>query len=343
MHKIRLAFYRIGILYIAPILFSFILCSIIILIVGANPLIVYTRLLFGAFESRYWFSELILKISPLLLCSLAVMLALKVKFWNIGVEGQFCMGAWAAGGVAMTFNWMPRAILLPLMMLSGFVAGCLWCAIPALMKVKLKVNEIITTLLMNYIAVLWLNHFIYGRWKGSDGFPYTEPFGNNASLPNIFGHRANIGIFLGIFTVLCLYFLFRKTKFGYKMKVTGENVKAAKYGGINVEGVILISAILSGGLGGIAGMADVAGIHHRLHPNILLGYGYTGIIIAWLARNEPLRILIVSIFFGILAVGGDIVQVYQVPNAIVRILQGVLFLSILAAEGIYRLKVSDQL
>ncbi len=291
----------------------------------------------------YWFSELILKVTPLLLCSLAVMLALKVKFWNIGVEGQFCMGAWAAGGIAMAFDWLPRFALIAFMMLTGFIAGCLWCAIPALMKVKLKVNEIITTLLMNYIAVLWLDHFIYGRWKGKDGFPYTETFRENSFLPNILGQRAHIGIFFGIFAVVCLYFVFRKTKFGYKAKVIGENMKAARYAGINVEFVIIISAVLSGGLAGLAGMADVAGIHHRLHPNILLGYGYTGIIIAWLAKNEPLRVFVVSILFGILAVGGDIIQVYQVPNAIVRILQGLIFLSILAADGIYKLKASDSL
>lgn len=321
-------------MYITPLLFSFTLCSVLLLAIGVNPVTVYVKLLFGPFKSGYWISELILKITPLLLCSLAVMLALKVKFWNIGVEGQFCIGAWAAGGIALTYCGLPKYILLPLMMLGGFASGSLWGVIPAVLKVKLKVNEIITTLLMNYIAALWLNHFVYGRWKGRDGFPYTETFSGSASLPSLFGQRAHIGIFFGIAISVGLYFIFERTRFGYKAKVVGENAKAAEYGGINVGFMILAVMLLSGGVAGLAGMSDISGIHHRLHPNILLGYGYTGIIIAWLSKNKPFKLLVVSILFGILAVGGDIIQVYQVPNAIVRILQGSIFLSVLAADGI---------
>lgn len=331
-----------GILYAAPILFSFGLCSILLLAIGANPVSIYAKLLFGTFKNRYWISELILKITPLLMCSLAVTLALKVKFWNIGAEGQFCMGAWAAGGIALTYGWLPRYILLPFMVLGGFAGGSLWGAIPAVLKIKLKVNEIITTLLMNYIAALWLNHFVYGRWKGKDGFPYTETFNDSAFLPTLFGQRAHIGIFFGIAISLCLYFFFERTRFGYKAEVVGENPKAARYGGISVGFVILVVMLLSGGIAGLAGMSDVAGIHHRLHPNILLGYGYTGIVIAWLSKNNPLRVLIVSALFGVLLVGGDIIQVYRVPNAIVRILQGSIFLSVLAAERIGRKRESEK-
>jgi len=308
----------------------------LLLAVGVNPLPIYARLLFGAFENRYWVSELILKITPLLLCSLAVTLALRVKFWNIGVEGQFCMGAWTAGGLAIAFGWLPKYLLLPLMALGGIVGGSLWGAIPAVLKVKLKVNEIITTLLMNYIAEQWLYHFIYGKWKGSDGFPYTNNFSEAAYLPALFGQRAHVGIFFGVIISVVLYFVFKKTRFGYRIKVVGENIKAARYGGINVGLVTLTVMLLSGGVAGLAGMSDVAGIHHRLNPNILTGYGYTGIIIAWLSKSNPLQVLIASFLFGILIVGGDIVQVYQVPNAIVRILQGTIFLSVLAAESIGR-------
>ena len=321
---------------IGAVLLSFSLCSILLLAIGANPITVYISLLFGPFKSLYWVSELILKITPLLLCSLAVTLALKVRFWNIGVEGQFCMGAWAAGGIALTFGGLPRYILLPLMVVSGFASGSLWGAIPAVLKLKLKVNEIITTLLMNYIAALWLNHFVYGRWKGRDGFPYTRVFGKSASLPGLLGQRAHVGIFFGIAAAIALYLIFGRTRFGYKAKVVGENTEAARYGGIGVGFVTLTVVLLSGGIAGLAGMSDVSGIHHRLHPNILIGYGYTGIIIAWLAKNNPLRVLVVSVLFGILAVGGDIIQVYQVPNAIVRILQGLIFLSVLAVDSIAR-------
>ncbi|MBD3181173.1 ABC transporter permease [Candidatus Poribacteria bacterium] len=327
---------RIFVMYIGPVLFSFLLGSVFLISVDKNPLNVYIKLVFGPFKNSYWISELILKITPLLLCSLAVTLALKVGFWNIGVEGQFCMGAWAAGGIALYFGKLPGYILLPFMMLAGFACGGIWCSIPALLKTKLRVNEIITTLLMNYIAALWLNHFIYGRWKGEDGFPYTRNFTENAALPRLFGQRAHIGIFFGILISAVLFFVFTRTRFGYKMRVTGKNIFAARYGGINVTRIFLVTAIFSGGIAGLAGMTDVSGIHHRLHPNILLGYGYTAIIIAWLSKNKPLSILVVSFLFGILAVGGDIIQVYQVPNAIVKILQGFIFLSVLAGDEIWK-------
>jgi ABC-type uncharacterized transport system permease subunit len=318
---------------IGAVIFSFILCSILLLAVGANPVTVYAELLFGPFTSLYWISELILKVTPLLLCSLAVTLALKVRFWNIGAEGQFCIGACAATGIALTLGGLPKYILLPLMMLGGFAGGSLWGAIPSVLKVKLRVNEIITTLLMNYIAAQWLNHLVYGRWRGSDGFPYTEVFKRSAFLPNLF-EGAHIGIFFGIAISVSLFFVFGRTRFGYKAKVVGENTRAARYGGINVGVVTFVVVMLSGGIAGLAGMSDVSGMHHRLNPNILLGYGYTGIIIAWLSRNNPLWVLVVSMLFGILAVGGDIIKVYQVPNAIVKTLQGAIFLSVLAADGI---------
>jgi ABC-type uncharacterized transport system permease subunit len=323
-------------LYIVPILFSFLICSILLIAIKANPIAVYYKLIFGTFKSLYWISELILKVTPLLMCSLAVSLALKVGFWNIGVEGQFCMGAWASGGIALYYGDLPGYFLLPLMILGGVVCASLWIALPAVLKITLKVNEIITTLLLNYVAALWLNYFVYGRWKGQSGFPYTETFSDSAFLPNLLGQRAHIGIFFALAVAIAIYFILKKTRLGYKARVVGENIKAAKYGGINTGVVILIVTLISGGIAGLAGVSDVSGIHHRLHPNILLGYGYTGIIIAWLAKNEPFRIIVVSILFAILVVGGDMIQVDQVPNAIVKILQSLIFFSMLAADSISR-------
>ena len=327
---------------IVAVLFSFILGSILILSIGANPITTYGKLLFGAFRSSYSISEVVVKTTPLLLCGLAVMPALKVKFWNIGVEGQFCMGAWAAGGVALLFGHLPANVLLPLLMFVGFIAGILWGLIPTILKVGLKVNEIITTLLMNYIAALWLNYHVYGSWKGRDGFPYTEIFNKSAFLPNLFGQRAHIGIFFGIIMALIFHFLFEYTKFGYKIRVTGENPEAARYAGINVGFITIVVMSLSGGIAGLAGMAEISGIHHRLHPNILLGYGYTGIIIAWLSKNNLIAVILVSALFGILAVGGDIIQIHQIPSAIVKILQGLIFFSVLAADTVMKYRVKRE-
>jgi len=325
---------------IVAVLFSFVLCSFLLLSIGANPIITYGKLLFGPFRSVYSISEVVLKITPLLLCGLAVMAGLKIKFWNIGVEGQFCMGAWAAGGCALLVSErLPGYIVLPLLVLVGFSAGSFWGLIPTALKIGFRVNEIITTLLMNYIAALWLDYFVYGRWKDEKGFPYTNIFNESAFLPNFFNQRAHLGIFFGIIIAVAFYLIFEKTKFGYKMKVIGENIKAAEYAGINIKFVIFIVMALSGGIGGLAGMSEVCGVHHRLHPNILLGYGYIGIIIAWLAKNNPLWVIFVSVLFGILSVGGDIIQVYQIPSAIVKILQGMIFFSVLASDALIRYRI----
>lgn len=325
---------------ILAVLFSFVLCSFLLLSIGANPVITYGRLLFGPFRSAYSLSEVVVKITPLLLCGLAVMTGLKIKFWNIGVEGQFCMGAWAAGGWALLVSdRLPGYIMLPLLVLVGCAAGSLWGLMPTALKIGCKVNEIITTLLMNYIAVLWLNYFVYGPWKDEKGFPYTNIFNESAFLPNFFNQRAHIGILFGIIIAVAFYLIFEKTKFGYKMKIIGENIKAAEYVGINIKYVIFIVMALSGGIGGLAGMSEVCGVHHRLHPNILLGYGYTGIIIAWLAKNNPLWVICVSVLFGILAVGGDIIQIHQIPSALVKILQGTIFFSVLASDALMRYRV----
>jgi simple sugar transport system permease protein len=201
------------------------------------------------------------------------------------------------------------------------------------------VNEIITTLLMNYIAALWLNYYVYGSWKGHDGFPYTEIFSESALLPNLFGQRAHIGIFFGIVMAVVFQFIFEYTKFGYKIRITGENPEAARYAGFNVGFITIIVMSLSGGIGGFAGMVEVTGIHQRLHPNILLGYGYTGIIIAWLSQNSLLAVILISALFGILAVGGDIIQIHQIPSAMVKILQGLIFFSVLASDTVMRYRV----
>lgn len=320
--------------YALPLLFSFSLCSVLIVAVGANPIFIYRKLLLGPFENLYWISELVLKVTPLVMCSLAVAVALEVKFWNIGVEGQFCMGAWAAGGLAISLGALPDYWLLPLMALGSGIAGSLWGAIPTLLKVRLRVNEIITTLLMNYVAALWLNHFVYGAWKGKDGFPYTEVFTDAAAIPTMLGAGMHVGIFLALALVPMLHFMFRKTRFGYKAKVIGHNPAAARYAGIRVAKIVMLVMLVSGGIAGLAGMCHVAGVEHRLHPNLLQDYGYTGIIIAWLAKGRPPNVLITSVLFGILIVGGDIIQVYQIPNAIVRILQGTIFLSIIVSEAL---------
>lgn len=329
---------------VLSIILALIFGAIVIISEGANPIKSYQAIFMGAFGSRYSLSETLVKTIPLILCGVGVAIAFRMILWNIGAEGQLHIGAFTASWVALTFPYLPIYILLPLMILAGFVGGALWALIPAILKAALKVNEIITTLLMNYIAILWVYYFVYGPWRDPKGygFPLSAPFSVSAQLPRFGSSRVHLGLVFGIFAAIILYFVLKKTKWGYEIKVIGENPEAANYAGMNIFKNIILVMVISGGLAGLAGMCEVSGITRRLQPAISPGYGYTAIIIAWLAKLNPWVIILVSFLFGGLLVGGDQIQMTMgLPLAISHIIQGAILFFILGGETLntYKIKI----
>jgi ABC-type uncharacterized transport system permease subunit len=287
----------------------------------------YRRMFQGAFGSAYNISETIVKAIPLALAGLAVSVAFRMKLWNIGAEGQLYMGAFAAGGIVMIMGDWPSLILLPLMLIAGFVAGALWGLIPGTLRALWNVNETITSLLLNYVAISWVSYLVFGPWKDPNamGFPLAPRFPEAAYLPALHGSRVHIGILVAIVVAIILYILLKYTRWGYEVRVIGESHEAARYAGMNVARNIMLVMLVSGGIAGITGMIEVSGITHRLQQDISAGYGYTGIIVAWLARLNPFAILLVAFLFGALLVGGFGVQTYGIPYAIVLMLQELVY------------------
>ncbi len=313
---------------------------------GANPWFVYRRMAELAYGSLYGWSDTTIKATPLILAGLGVSIAFRMRLWNIGAEGQLFLGAFFATGVAL--HWLPAqtptALMLLAMAIAGFIGGALWALIPGLLKARLNVNEIITTLMLNYVATLWNNFFVYGPWS-ERGFGLTPQYPRSAWMPRftdfgsvvpaLRGLTAHFGIFIGLVVALLLWIVWRRTRWGFEISVIGDNPRAARYAGINLTRNILLVMALSGGLAGLAGMSEVSGVVHRLQERFSPGYGFTAIIIAWLAKLNPLAIVLVAYLFGGLLVGGDAIQ----PAGIAQLLQGVILFVVVGGEMLLRYRV----
>ncbi|MBV7329723.1 ABC transporter permease [Chloroflexi bacterium TSY] len=324
--------------------------AILLRMTGANPWIVYTRMAQTAFGDRYGWSDTTIKATPLILASLGVSIAFRMQLWNIGAEGQLLLGAWFASGVALF--WLPTEtptlIMLLVMAVAGFIGGALWGAIPGLLKARLNVNEIITSLMLNYVAIEWNNYYIYGPWS-ERGFGLTPQFPRTAWMPRLtdFGSQfpalrgitAHLGIVLGILLALLLWGIWRRSRWGFEIQVIGDNPRAARYAGINIVRNTILVMCLSGGLAGLAGMSEVSGVVHRLQERFSPGYGFTAIIIAWLAKLNPLTIILVSFLFAGLLVGADEIQ----PAGIAQMLQGVILFVVVGGEMVlhYRVRFTE--
>jgi simple sugar transport system permease protein len=327
---------------IVSLLLGLIFAGVFFWLTGKNPFSVYLSMFQGAFGSAYGLSETVVKAIPLMITGLAVSLAFRMKLWNIGAEGQFYMGAFAASGLALAFPDWPSYLLLPAMFVAGFVMGGIWGLIPAIPRAYFKVNETISTLLLNYVAILWVDFLVFGPWRDPQGFnfPYTKPFSPSATLPTLGHTRIHLGLFVGLAIAVIFYFVLKYTKWGYEIRVCGESPKAADYAGMNFVKNILLVMFISGGIAGIAGMTEVSGITQRLQQGISPGYGFTAIIVAWLGRLNPWAIIMVSFLLGGLLVGGFSIQTSGFPAATVSMLQGAILFFVLGGEilGQYRLK-----
>lgn len=329
---------------IVSIVAALLLGAIILSISGHNPAQVYAAMLEGSFGTQNGLAETIVKAIPLLLAGLGVSIAFRMLLWNIGAEGQLYMGAIFSTGLALyVLPMAPAVLLIPAMIIAGFVGGGLWALIPAVLRAHLKVNEIITSLMLNYIAILFSEWLVHGPWRDrkSMGFPGTPILPDAAWLPRLAPTRVHLGLVFGLIAAVAVYIILRRTWWGYEIRVIGENEKAARYAGINITRNILLVMALSGGLAGIAGMSEIAGIGHQLQRNFSPGYGYTAIIVAWLARLNPWLIMLVSFLFAGLLVGGDQLQISMgLPAAIAPMLQGMILFFLLGGEILthYRFK-----
>jgi simple sugar transport system permease protein len=306
---------------------------------GVNPFFALWKIIGGSFFSLFGLTETVTKAIPLILIGAGLTLAFRAKFWNIGAESQLLMGAIAGTWVGLQWSArLPAAALIPLMFLTGFLAGALWGIIPAVLKVRFGVNEVISTLMLNYVAAELLTLLIVGPWKGStqQGFPYTDDLQGAAVLPLIGATRIHYPtLIVAVAAALILFVLVYSTRFGYELRVVGENPDAARYAGIDFLRVTLILMVLSGGLAGLAGVGEAAGVHHHLtYPSVIsAGYGFTAIIVAWLAKLNPAASILSAFFFAGILVGGDAIQIsLGLPAATVQVFNGVLLFFLIMGD-----------
>ncbi len=342
---------------VLSLLLAFLFGAALLAVIGANPGQTYQAMLAGAIGTPaqwqdgqfYNMTELLVKAVPIILTGLSVSVAFRMLFWNIGAEGQLVMGGIATAAVALFFPsalpFIPESpwIYIPLMFVAAILAGAAWALIPALLKAYLKVNEIITTLMFNYIAILWYQFLFTTAWKDPEGFgfPGSALIPEYTWIPRISG-RLHWGLLLAIAAAFVVWVIMDKTRWGYEIRLIGENARAANYAGVSIIRNIILVMILSGGLAGLAGFVEVAAISHRLQHGLAVGYGFTGIIVAWLAKLNPWGVVVVSILLSALLVGGEQIQITMgLPASVSLVLQGAILLFVLGGDVFtrYRLRM----
>ncbi|MHA6484291.1 ABC transporter permease [Paenibacillus sp. strain BS8-2] len=326
---------------VASVVAALLICAIFIWLNGMNPITVYTKMAKGAFGSTFGISETLVKAIPLLLCGLGVAVAYRISIWNIGAEGQLVVGAIAASAVALYLPGLPGVLYIPVMVISGMAAGAVWGLLTAVPRTYFGVNELITSLMLNYVALLLLDYLVFGPWRDPAGFnfPGTKVFGLEQQLMTFSGSRLHYGLMFALIAVVVFAFVFSKTRWGYEMKLLGANPQVAKYGGIKINKHILLVMMISGGLAGLAGMSEVSGVSHRLMYGISPGYGYTAIIVAWLAKLNPWGMIVTSVFIGGLIVGGFSVQTIGLPSSMSMMLQGAILICLIGGEMLSRYRL----
>jgi len=287
--------------------------------------------------------ELGVKAAPLVLIGVGLSIGFRAGVWNIGAEGQLTLGAIFGGGLAIWFYDSESALLLPAMLVMGALGGALWAAIPALLKTRFNVNEILTSLMLTYVAILLLSTLVHGPWRDPEGynFPETRLFNDEATLPVLLeGTRLHLGAVFALIATALVWVLLSRTFTGFQIKVVGQAEAAAAYAGFSRKRVVWLSFLLSGALAGIAGLGEVAGPMGQLNPTISPGYGFAAIICAFLGRLHPFGVLLASLLMALLFLGGEALQMnLNLPLAITGVFQGLLLFFVLAADVLIRYRI----
>ncbi|MCL1593990.1 MAG: ABC transporter permease [Actinomycetia bacterium] len=317
---------------------ALVVSGIFLLLTGENPFAVYGQMVDASFGSSRSVAETLISATPLILTGVAAAIAFKMQVWNIGGEGQFLMGAVFAAGVAIWLgDGTPAAIILPAVILAGGVGGAFWASVSAVPRVYLGTNEIITTLMLNFIAINFVNFLIFGSnspWRDPEAsaFPSGRPIPESARLAEFF-QRLDVGIFIAILLTIVAWYLMSKTRWGFAVRIVGDSTTTARYAGIGVSRKILGVFLLSGAYAGFAGGLFVSGPVGALDPrSLILGLGFTGIIVAALARLNLIAVIPVAILLGALNNSGPALQSIGVPTATVTMLQGAILLFAVAGE-----------
>ncbi|ADL51144.1 ABC transporter permease [Clostridium cellulovorans] len=322
------------------IILALLLAAIFLIFLNFNPISVFAAMFKGAFGSPRRIGETIEKAIPILIAALGCGVAFKMKYWNIGGEGQILMGAVGATFFALNFSNLPSIILIPIMMLAGILCGGLWALITGVLKVRFNTNETIMTLMMNYVALKLVTYLQFQRWKdpSAKGMPKIASFEKSAILPEVFG--IHIGWIIAVGLVVAYYFFMKHSKKGYEIAVLGESENTAKYAGINITKTVLFAVFLSGAICGIAGVIQASAVSQTLSTQVTGNAGNTAIIVSWLANLSGPVIVVASILFAALVEGGSYIQTaFGIPDAAASVIQALILFFVLGSEFFARYKL----
>ncbi len=317
----------------ASIILALAIGALLIWVSGRNPAQAYQALLQGAFGNKYAITETLIKVVPLLLCGLGLAFAFNCSFFNMGAEGQFYIGALAATWIGVSLNG-PKLVMIPLMLLGSFVAGGFLCSIAAWLKVKLRLTEIINTIMLNYVAIGLSSWAVNGPLQETQRFlPQSNEMPAGAALPIIWpGTRLHAGFLIAIAAAIVLYFILYKTVLGYQTRAVGWSPRAAAYAGMNTGRRMLQASLIGGGLAGMAGSIELMGVTHRLYQVFSPGYGWDAIAVALLARQNPLACIASAFLFAVLRAGaGQMQRAAGVSSVLIYMIQALVIIFLVLA------------
>lgn len=333
---------------IGAIVLAFLISAVILLLIGGDPIRTFGYFFNAAFGSWGALSDVVVKATPLLLIGLGCGLAFRMRLWNIGAEGQFYFGAFFASLVPLVplvdMETTPKFVILLIMGLLGMLGGGLYGLIPGWLKAKFQVSEIISTLMLNYVAVFFNNYWIYSKFSDA-GFQMTPMFPKSAWLPRLAdyarqvkafsGITLHLGVVFGLVAAVIIWIIITRSRWGYEINLIGDNPQAARYAGIDISRNIILVFMLSGALAGLAGMSEVSGVVHRLQERISTNYGFSGVIVAWLSKLNPFATILVSFLFGALIVAGREIQ----PSGLYFFIQGMILFLVISSDVLLHYKI----
>ncbi|MEO5324485.1 ABC transporter permease [Mesorhizobium sp. CC13] len=322
----------------AAVLVALICGAVLLAASGFNPWDVFTVMLAGVFQDMRSIAEVLLKATPLILIGVGLCVAFRCSIWNIGAEGQLYAGAVAATAVGVAFDGLTAWVYVPLVIVAGALAGAAWAAIAGLLKIYFRASEIVTTIMLNYIAIISTSYLVTGPLRdAAAAYPQSARLVKEAWMPRILPPtRLHVGILIALMLAVAVYvFLFRSSK-GFAVRVVGISPHAARYAGMSVSRNIMLAICISGAMAGLAGAFEIAGVTRRLYQNISPGYGFEGIAVALLANNNPIGAIFSGVLFAVLRSGSELMQITaQVPQVLVSVIQGIVILSVVGF-GVYR-------
>lgn len=332
-----------GLAPVGAVFASLAICSVLIMWTGVSVFNAYFLLFKGAFGSSFALNETLTRSIPLIFTGLAAAVAFRSKFYNIGAEGQLYAGALAATYFGTGLITLPAVLMVPFLMIAGALAGGALLIIPVLLKTRLKVDEVVTTLLLNFVVLLLVSYLIEGPWRDpmALGWPQAASIIDQGVLPQLLAKgRLHLGLIFALLAAVLVWAMMRFTVLGYKIKAVGYNASAAEFAGINVNRTVIITALISGGLAGLAGVSETAGLKGYLTLDLSPGFGYTGIAVAMLAQLHPIGVIPAALFLSAVYVGADAMsRAVNIPTYIADVLVGVSVLAILVSVMLTRYRI----